>query len=106
MSVDCSAKLVYGVELTKTEYYEVRRAMEERDGYEDMIAPYLQESNLYSTDEGIGIIGVVMKGVSAGGSIEIGPAIPESNCIDPVLDILDVLHIEREPTWHLLCEVS
>lgn len=106
MSADYSAKLVYGVELTEKEYYEVRRIMDERDGYEDMITPYLQQSNPCYPDEGINIIGIVMDSVDAGDSAEVSVNALKSHCIDPVLDILNVFYIEREPTWHLLCEVS
>lgn len=106
MSVDYSAKLVYGVRLNETEVYKVERAMEEHEGYEDMIYPYFIRSNMYDPDGGTTIIGVTIGFVNPGDSTEINITIPPTNEIDTILDILDLFHIEREPTWHLLCEVS
>lgn len=106
MSVDYSAKLVYGVRLSETEIDTVCAAMEGHEGYEDMIYPYFKRSNMYVPDDGTTIIGITMDSVDPGDSIEINVTIPPINEIDTMLDILDLFHIEREPTWHLLCEVS
>lgn len=106
MSVDYSAKLVYGVKLNETEIDTVCRAMEEHEGYEDMIYPYFNRSNMYDPDYGTTIIGVTINSVNPGDSTDINATIPPTNEIDTMLDILELFHIEREPTWHLLYKVS
>lgn len=106
MSVDYSAKLVYGVRLNETEIDTVCIAMKEHEGYEDMIYPYFIRSNMYDPDDGTTIIGITIDFVNLGDSTEINITIPPTNEIDKMLDILDLFHIEREPIWHLICEVS
>lgn len=101
MSVEFSAKLVYGVLLSDEEETKLYDHPNKDELYDNWVCI----SDSYSSDSSYKILGIVMDGVEAGGCEEISMEEPTEN-MDELLDILDELEIFREPTWHLICAVN
>lgn len=101
MSVEFSAKLVYGVSLTDEE--EVR--LNNHSNKDELYDSWICIVDNYSPTSSYKVLGIVMDGVEAGGCEEISMKEPIED-MDELLDILDELEILREPTWHLVCTIS
>lgn len=101
MSVEFSAKLVYGILLSDKEETKLHNHPNKDRLYDNWICI----SDNYSPDNSYKVLGIVMDGVEAGECEEVSIKEPTED-MDELLDILDELEISREPTWHLICAVS
>lgn len=102
MSVWHSAALIYGVILNENEKV-ILDQHEERDEIFDSFA---LDCNLMSSDGDI-VIGITVDSIECGEATELGSILePRSNEVDELLDTLDKLGINREPTWVLASTIS
>ena len=101
-----SAKLVYGVRLTPAEHNAIIEFP--NDKWNNLLTKQL----LHTTDLYHGydpyetIIGVCIDSIESGESTEVCVSTPTGEAVDEMLDALDSIGVDREPVWHLLCEVS
>lgn len=99
MSVDFSAKLIYGVLLEEDEKNNlISKDIELLDKNYD----FIHRTDYYDSNGDI-VIGIKVDSVSAGETTEVDVSDPN---VDELLDFLDELGIKQEPTWHLVCCVS
>ncbi len=101
MSVNYSAELVYGVRLEVEELYQIS----ERPDYDNIYDKWIVAASLYDNNSDH-IVGIIMDGIDEGESTEVCLSNPTGRQFDELLDILDELGINREPIWHLICQVS
>lgn len=101
MSVEFSAKLVYGVLLNSEEETKLNNHSNKDELYDNWICI----ADSYSPYSSYKILGIVMDGAGAGDCEEISIKEPVED-MDDLLDILDELEISRDPTWHLVCAVN
>lgn len=103
MSIYHSAQLVYGVPMTEDEVAATRQLPEWDDIYDN----WGIKANLLTGDNDTLIIGIVEDAVEEGEATELGNIHePRTKDIEDLLEVLDILGIDREPTWHLMCSVS
>ena len=101
MSICTSAALVYGVILDESE----KAALEEREDRDEIFDSFAFDCNLISG--GDVIIGITIDSIECGEAIELGSIIePRTNDMDQLLEVLDTLGIDREPTWLLAGTIS
>lgn len=98
MGVYYSAKVVYGVLLDEEEEIRLNSHPNRDTIYDNWIC----DADFYNKDS-YKVIGIIVDGVSEGEATELCAKAPN---VDELLDVLDELGINREPTWHLVCTVS
>lgn len=97
MNICVSAELIYGVLMDEEE--EIR--FNEHPFHDEIYDCWVYDADSYHSDSDK-IIGIKVDGIEEGESTEIDVSEPN---VDELLDVLDMLGINREPTWHLVCSV-
>lgn len=95
MSICASAELIYGVLMNEDE--EIR--FNDHPNHDEIYDYWVYDADLYNGD-GDKIIGIKVDSVDEGESTEVCLSDPN---VDELLDVLDMLGINKEPTWHLVC---
>ena len=101
MGVYYSAKLVYGVYIDSGKISSIA----ERPDFDDIYDRWFIPASLYDTHEDV-VVGIEIDSVKEAESAEVCVSVPAGKNFDKLLDILDELGIDQEPTWHLICQVS
>lgn len=104
MSINYSARLIYGVLITKEERTSFTNQF---DDWEDIYSEWIFETDFYSGDGDI-IIGITKKEVDEGNIVELGDKIsnPSNTDINGLLNVLSTFGINRKPTWYLMCRIN
>lgn len=103
MSIYCAAHLVYGVYLTQEEVAAARQLPD----WDDIRDRWGIEADMITGDDDTLVIGISEGSVEEGEVSELGNIYdPRSKDIDTLLEVLDTLGIERDPTWNLVCSIG
>lgn len=101
MGIYRSGAIIYGVPLTEEEVDKCEQIPE----WDDILDNYGHWPDMVTGTREI-IIGIQMDSVEEGEFTEICVTDPNSKDIDGLLDALDTLGIEGEPSWYLMCQVG
>lgn len=106
MEANYYATTIYGVHLSWEESEKLKELSAHR--YNELCNHKLiHRLNHFETScEDTIIIGVLGQVVNEGDCGEIDFSSPMGESIDEVLDTLDLIGVYRDPTWHLLCQIT